>query len=70
MKQSICIRCGGMDFELRASDLKLSGTRLAFVQCASCGGVIGVVEVARNDQIPQPPEEEKRPANDAYQVEL
>ena len=70
MTQSICIRCGGIDFELRESELKVAATRLAFVQCASCGGVIGVVEIGRREHLPHPPETASRSGDDRYEVEL
>lgn len=42
---STCIKCGGTSFELKVQD-KIKGARFkySFIQCASCGGVVGVTE--------------------------
>ncbi len=44
MAKSTCIKCEGTKFEIK--DLAVTGAkfRLFAVQCASCGGVIGLQE--------------------------
>jgi hypothetical protein len=44
MAVSSCIRCGGTVFEVVDAEPKDSKFKLEFVQCASCGGVVGVME--------------------------
>lgn len=46
MAQSTCPKCTGTAFELKDADRNLSGTDYAysFIQCRSCGAVVGVVE--------------------------
>jgi len=43
------MRCGGYDFELAYSNLKEKESRLALVQCSSCGGVVGIVMLGKNE---------------------
>ncbi len=44
MAKSNCGRCGSTKFELtEKSDVDGSAFRIMFVQCASCGAVIGTV---------------------------
>ena len=47
MAQSTCVKCGNTRFELVLVDkptLNGSKYKFNFVQCASCGGVIGVLD--------------------------
>jgi hypothetical protein len=44
MATSTCIKCGGTTFESREATPRSSPFKLAFVQCASCGGVVGVMD--------------------------
>jgi hypothetical protein len=44
MAQSMCVACRGTIFEVRAATPQLTNVRLFFVQCASCGGVVGATE--------------------------
>ena len=44
MAQSTCMKCGGTDFELKDITPEKGGHRYRAVQCAHCGGVIGLVE--------------------------
>jgi len=42
------VKCGGTSFELKDYDPKHANYKYNFVQCASCGGVVGVVEAYYN----------------------
>lgn len=44
MADSICVKCGNAEFEAR--EVSPSGTErtLLYVQCSSCGGVVGVLD--------------------------
>lgn len=44
MTQSTCIKCGNTSFEIQEATPRDSSFVLNFVQCANCGGVIGVLE--------------------------
>jgi hypothetical protein len=44
MATSTCIKCGGTRFEVRENTPRDSAFKLMFVQCAACGGVVGVQE--------------------------
>ena len=43
---STCIKCGHHDFELKKKEAEPKGSNFEFyfVQCSSCGGVVGVGE--------------------------
>lgn len=42
MGSSRCVKCDSTSFELQEADIAGTSFRLLFVQCASCGGVVGV----------------------------
>ena len=44
MAVSTCIKCEGTEFEVAESQPKNSRFKLLFVQCSSCGGVVGALE--------------------------
>jgi hypothetical protein len=44
MAQSTCLKCGNNVFELVVQEPRRSNYKYNFVQCAHCGGVVGVVE--------------------------
>ncbi len=44
MAQSTCVKCGNHRFETAETEPKGSAFKLVFVQCSSCGGVVGVTE--------------------------
>ena len=44
MAMSTCIKCGGHAFEMVEHTPRKSSFKYNFIQCASCGGVVGVVE--------------------------
>jgi hypothetical protein len=44
MATSTCVKCGGTQFENKEVTPKHSHFKLTFVQCASCGGVVGVMD--------------------------
>ncbi len=44
MAQSTCVKCGNHRFELKEAEPDKAAFKLMFVQCTSCGGVIGVTE--------------------------
>jgi predicted nucleic-acid-binding Zn-ribbon protein len=41
---STCVKCGSTSFETKEASPNGSNFKLIFVQCASCGGVVGVTE--------------------------
>ena len=41
--KSSCIKCGHKRFEFELAEPERSRVKVYFVQCASCGGVVGVV---------------------------
>ena len=44
MATSTCMKCGSSSFEIKENSPKSSRFKLMFVQCASCGGVIGAMD--------------------------
>ena len=44
MALSTCVKCGGTLFETSEVEPLGSKFKLIFVQCAICGGVVGVLE--------------------------
>ena len=44
MASSTCVKCGETTFETKEVSPRNSPFKLTFVQCASCGGVIGVMD--------------------------
>jgi len=44
MAQSTCIKCGSTTFEIVEKEPNHSNFKYFFVQCAKCGGVVGVQE--------------------------
>ena len=44
MATSKCIKCDGTIFELKENEPSGSKVKFYFVQCRSCGGVVGAVE--------------------------
>jgi len=42
MAISKCIKCKGTTFEAELAELKHSDSKVYLVQCADCGGVVGV----------------------------
>jgi hypothetical protein len=44
MATSTCVKCGGRHFELKEASPTNSQFKVNFVQCASCGGVVGVLD--------------------------
>lgn len=40
--RSTCIKCGVSNFELVENSPRNSRYKMSFIQCAKCGGVIGV----------------------------
>jgi hypothetical protein len=44
MATSTCVKCGASRFETKEANPKGSPFKLVFVQCASCGGVAGVMD--------------------------
>jgi hypothetical protein len=45
MAESTCIKCGNHEFESVVASPRDSPFKLTFVQCASCGGVIGAMDL-------------------------
>ena len=43
MAISKCIKCGGTIFELREANIQNARYKMYFVQCSSCGGVVGAI---------------------------
>ena len=44
MAISTCVKCDGHSFQVVEKDLTGAQYKLMFVQCSSCGGVVGVTE--------------------------
>lgn len=44
MATSKCVKCDSTRFEIKQANISGSNFILYFIQCASCGGVVGVVE--------------------------
>ena len=44
MADSTCVKCGNTEFEVREGTPSGTERTLLYVQCSSCGGVVGVVE--------------------------
>ena len=44
MAESTCLHCGRTSFEVKRVEPRNSMYVLMFVQCSSCGGVVGVLE--------------------------
>jgi hypothetical protein len=44
MAMSTCVKCGGHYFEVKENSPNGSSFKLMFIQCSSCGGVVGVQE--------------------------
>jgi predicted nucleic-acid-binding Zn-ribbon protein len=44
MAVSNCPKCESTSFELKAGEAKGSKHKLMYIQCASCGGVVGVTD--------------------------
>lgn len=44
MATSTCVKCESTRFELKQAKITGAAFILFFVQCASCGGVVGTVE--------------------------
>lgn len=44
MAISTCVKCDGHSFQVVEKDLIGAQYKLMFVQCSSCGGVVGVTE--------------------------
>ncbi len=42
MAQSKCLGCGGTRFEAVVNEPSGSNYKLVFIQCSSCGGVVGI----------------------------
>ena len=51
MASSTCIKCGGTQFESKELTLKRPKSKLWMVQCAACGGVVGVVDQAIGEDV-------------------
>lgn len=44
MATSTCVKCGGHSFEMVEQEPKNATYKFHFVQCTSCGGVVGVTD--------------------------
>jgi hypothetical protein len=44
MAMSTCVKCGGSFFELAEAEPHGSEIKVYFVQCSSCGGVVGIMD--------------------------
>lgn len=44
MALSKCVKCNSMKFEHKIAEPAGSRFKLAFIQCAACGGVVGVMD--------------------------
>jgi len=44
MAYSKCIKCDGTYFEMVEKEPQKSAYKVMFIQCSSCGGVVGVMD--------------------------
>ena len=44
MATSSCVKCGKCSFEMVECEPRKSKFKLKFVQCTSCGGVVGIMD--------------------------
>lgn len=44
MANSTCVKCGSTSFEIMENSPSGSNFKFMFVQCSSCGGVVGVMD--------------------------
>lgn len=44
MASPTCIKCGNSTFEVKENAPKNSNFKIMFIQCTSCGGVVGVMD--------------------------
>jgi predicted nucleic-acid-binding Zn-ribbon protein len=44
MASSTCVKCGSTSFEIKLNTPHGSNFKIYFVQCSSCGGVVGVTD--------------------------
>lgn len=44
MALSTCVKCGSHSFEAVMQEPKGANFKMQFIQCASCGGVVGVMD--------------------------
>lgn len=44
MAFSTCIKCGSTSFEIKENSPNQSNFKFMFIQCSSCGGVVGVTD--------------------------
>ena len=44
MAMSTCVKCGNSSFEVKENSPSKSNYKLMFIQCSSCGGVVGVMD--------------------------
>lgn len=52
MAVSTCTKCGSHEFEMvTAENVRNAVFKVRFVQCASCGGVVGVQEFDDNNML-------------------
>jgi len=70
MAQSHCIKCGSYKFEIADSHLKHKETKLVFVQCSSCGGVVGVFEMRDAEKFLENQAEDRFATPDMPEFEL
>ena len=51
MAQSTCVKCGNKSFEFKEVEVFGSNYKKGFIQCASCGGVVGVVSIVNTNAL-------------------
>ncbi len=51
MATPTCIKCGGTQFEHKEMSLKRLRAKLTFVHCASCGGVVGMLDHGTGEEL-------------------
>ncbi len=70
MPMSTCIKCGGHTFEVVEAKPGNSDFTLMFVQCSSCGGVVGVMDYLNKRKSPLDILLRKSPINWALNKEV
>lgn len=51
MATPTCIKCGGTQFEHKEVSLRRLRSRLTFVHCAACGGVVGTLDPGVGEEL-------------------
>ena len=70
MALSHCMKCGNYKFELADSHLKQHGSKVVFVQCSTCGCVVGALELRAAEKWLEEQEKQITPVHEQAKFEL